>query len=113
MISPYKMYSRWISKLQAYKQRNGFDGEETAVYIVAQEEVVGVGAEAPDSEDLNQVEELPVYVAHHGDRCRDVHHVTLLHQKLFRLGAYCFDDGIRKQLFLVQSLDAFIQVDAG
>ena len=48
-----------------------------------------------------------------GDGRQDVHDIALLHQQLFRLGAYRFDDGVGEELLLVQAGDAFVEVYAG
>ena len=78
-----------------------------------EEEVVRVWAKSSYSEYLNHVKELPVNVAHNRNGSGDVDDIALFHQKLFRLGADGLDDCVREQFFLIQSFDAFVQVDAG
>lgn len=48
-----------------------------------------------------------------GDGGLYVHHIALLHQKLFCLGAYRLDDGVGEELFSVETCDAFVEVYAG
>ena len=60
------------------------------------EEIIGVGAEASNLEDLDHIEELAMYVAYDCNGSGDVNNVAFLHQKLFGLGAYCFDDRFGK-----------------
>ena len=54
-----------------------------------------------------------MYVTDHRDRRLDVHNIALLHQQLFRLGAYCFDYRVREELFPVKAGDTFVKVYAG
>ena len=42
-----------------------------------------------------------------------MHDVALLHQQLFCLGTYCFDDGVGEEFFAVEAGDAFVEVDTG
>ena len=81
--------------------------------LLTKEEIVGVGTVAANLEDLNHVEELSVYVSHYCHRRQDVHDIALLHQQLFRFGAYRFDDRVGEQFFAVETGDALIEVDAG
>ena len=67
-----------------------------------QKEVVCVRTLAANLEYLYKVEELSVDVADHCYRRLDMYNIALLHQQLFRLGAYRLDDGVGEQLFLVQ-----------
>lgn len=57
-----------------------------------EKEVIRVRAESSDFEDLNHIEELAVDVSDDCDWSRNMYHVALLHQELFGLGTYCFDD---------------------
>lgn len=75
------------------------------------EEIVCVRAEASNSEDFYHVKELAVDVSNDGDGRVNVHNVTLLHQELLRLGAYCLDDGVGEELLLVEASYALIEVD--
>lgn len=43
-------------------------------------------------------------------RC-DMDYVAFFHQELFRLGAYCFDNGLGQQFLLVQPFNAFVEID--
>lgn len=97
-----------IAQLEADEERYCFDGEQTAVNVVAweksaewragggdqhtQEKIIGVGTGPSNLEYLNHVEELAVDIAHDGNRCPDVHDIALLHEQLLGFGAYCFDD---------------------
>lgn len=76
-----------------------------------QKEVICVGAPATNLEYLNEVEELAVYIPDDGYGGADVDNVAFAHEQLFRLGAYCFDDGFCKQFLLVQARDALVQID--
>ena len=57
--------------------------------------------------------ELAVDVSHDGHGAPYMDHIALLHQQLFRLRAYCFDDEFIEEFLLVQLLDALIEVDGG
>lgn len=50
-------------------------------------------------------------ISHNGNRGSDVNHIALLHQKLFRLGAYRLNDQICQQFFPIESLNALVQID--
>lgn len=50
-------------------------------------------------------------VANDGDRRGDVDDIALAHEQLFGLGTYCLDDGLGKELLLVEAGDALIEVD--
>lgn len=111
-----KVYSLGISQFQAYKERDGLDAEKTTIHIVAyiscisilfpfsdalssnnrltKKQIVGIGTESSNLEDLNHIEELPMDIAHNCDRSRNVHHITFFHQKLLRLGTYCLNDRV-------------------
>ena len=39
--------------------------------------------------------------------------IALLHEHLLGLCTYCFDDRLGEQLFLVQPLNALVEIDAG
>lgn len=54
-----------------------------------------------------------MYISHYSHRCLYVYNIALFHEKLFRLGAYCFDDRVCEEFFLVKARDAFVQVNAG
>ena len=59
---------------------------------ITKEKVICVWTIAANFENLNQVEELSVYVSHYRYRRLDVDHIAFLHQQLFGFRAYCFDD---------------------
>jgi hypothetical protein len=40
-----------------------------------------------------------------------MNHITLLHQQLFGLCAYCFDDGLGEEVFLVEAFYTFVEID--
>jgi hypothetical protein len=46
------------------------------------------------------------------DGRRDMHHVALFHKQFLSLCAYCLNDRFCQQFLLVQSFDAFVQVNA-
>ena len=50
-------------------------------------------------------------ISNHRDGRSDVHDIALLHQQLFRFGAYRFNDKFIQQLFLIEAGDALIEVD--
>lgn len=62
---------------------------------LTKKKIVCVRTETADLEYLDHIKELPVYVANDCNRRANVYDVALLHQELFRFGAYCFDDGLR------------------
>lgn len=101
VIATYQVHARGIPQLEADEERDGFDGKQAAVDVVAQKEIVRVGAEAANLEYLEHVEELAVDVANHGDRRQDVHHVGLVHELLLELVAYRLDDGFGEEFLLV------------
>ena len=76
--------------------------------MLTQEQVVGIGAETSNFEDLEHVEELAMYVSHNRNRRRDMYNIGLFHQHLFGFGAYCFNEGLGEELLLVQLGYAFI-----
>ena len=84
----------------------------TARGRLTQEKIIGVRTEASNLEYLNHIKELAVYVSNHCDRGGDMYNIALLHEKLFCFGAYCLYDRVRQQLFLVESLDTFIEINA-
>lgn len=42
-----------------------------------------------------------------------MHDIALLHQQLFRFGAYCFNDRVGEEFLAVEAGDALVEVDAG
>jgi hypothetical protein len=72
------------------------------VLIRTQEEIVGVWTEASYAEYLEHVKELAVNIPYHRHGRSNMHHITLLHQQLLRLGTYGLDDRIGEQLLLVE-----------
>ena len=50
-------------------------------------------------------------IPHYRDWRLHMHHITLLHQKLLRLRAYCFDDGLGEEVLLVEALYTLVEVD--
>jgi hypothetical protein len=58
VIPPDQLNTIRIAQLEAGEERNGLDGEEAPVDVVAQEEVVGVRRVAPYPEDLDEVVKL-------------------------------------------------------
>lgn len=50
-------------------------------------------------------------VADYGDGRKYVYDVGLFHELLFELVAYCLDYRFGEELFLVEALDALIEVD--
>ncbi len=80
---------------------------------LTKEEVIRVWTPTPNFEDLNQVEELAMYIPNHCYRGLHMYHVALLHQQLFCLGTYCFDDRLGEEVLFVQAFYAFIEIDRG
>lgn len=78
-----------------------------------EEEIVGIWTRAADLENLQKIKELTMNVANNSDGCLDVYDIALLHEQLFRFGAYCFYDGLGKQFLLVESGNAFVQIYTG
>jgi hypothetical protein len=68
---------------------------------LTQEQIVCVWTVPSNLEDLDHVKELPMNVTNHCHRSLDVYDIALLHEQLFRLGAYRLNDRVREQLFLV------------
>lgn len=42
-----------------------------------------------------------------------MYHVALPHKEFFCLCTYCLDNGVREELFFIQALYTFVQVDTG
>lgn len=80
-------------------------------WVVTEEQIVGVRAVAADAENLNKVEELAVDISYDSDGRADVDDVGFAHKKLFCLGADGFDDRLGKQLLVVQTRDALVEID--
>lgn len=76
-----------------------------------QEEIVCIGTVTSDSEDLDEVEELPMDVSDNGYGGADMDDVALTHEQLLRLCAYCFDDRLGEKFFLVEARDTLVQID--
>lgn len=68
---------------------------------LTKEQVIRIWRITTDSKYFNQIEELPMDVPNYCDGGEDVHDIALLHQKFLRLGAYCFNDRVGEQFFLV------------
>ena len=89
-----------VLDLVGEQQADGFDGVLAAVHVVAQEEVVGVGREAAQVEQSQQVVELPVDVAdlpnkaYHFDGRLELQHDGLGHEDLDALGQQVLDLGL-------------------
>lgn len=82
-----------------------------SIWRGTKEEVIGVGTISANFENLDEIEELPVYISYNCDGGLDVDHIALLHQQLLGFGAYCFDDGFGEQVLLVEAFYAFIEID--
>lgn len=78
---------------------------------LTKKKIIRVRTKATNLEYLNHIKELPVYISHNSDWGCDVYNIALLHQELFCFGAYCFYDRVREQFLLIESFDAFIQVN--
>lgn len=65
--------------------------ERKGVVKLTKEQVIGIRTKPSNLEYLQHIEELPMYVANHRHRRRDVYDITLLHQQLFRFGTYRLD----------------------
>jgi len=113
VVATDEVHAVRVAEFKADEEGNGFYAEEAAVYIVAEEQIVCVGAETADAKDFEHVEELAMDVADDGDRCCYVHHITLLHKELFRFGAYGFDDRVGQELLFVEPRNTFVEVDGG
>lgn len=42
-----------------------------------------------------------------------MYNIALLHQQLFRFGAYCFDDGFSEEILFVKAFYTGIEIDRG
>jgi len=80
---------------------------------LTKKEVIRIWTPSSDLEDLDQVEELAMYIPNYRNRCLHMYHITLLHQQLFRLGTYCFDEGFGEEVLLVEAFYAFIEIHRG
>lgn len=52
-----------------------------------------------------------MYISYYCNRCLDMYYITLLHQQLFGLRTYCFDDGLGEEVFLVETFYTFVEID--
>ena len=101
MIATDKMHAVWVPEFEQGQEGYGFDAEEAAVHVIAEEEIIRIRAKAANLEDFDHVEELAMDVAYNGNGRGDVHDIALFHQQFFRLGAYCLNDRFGKEFFLV------------
>lgn len=76
-----------------------------------QEKVIRIRAIASYLKDLDKIIELPVYISHDRNGCLHMHHVTLLHQELLGLGAYCLNDRFSEEILLVEGFYALIKIN--
>lgn len=79
---------------------------------LTQEKVIGVWTKPANLENLNHIEELPMYISNHSDRRCDMYNIALLHQQFLCFGTYCLYDRVGKQFFLVESFDTFVEINA-
>ena len=70
VVAADELHAVWVAELEAGEQRDGLDGEEPAVDVVAEEQVVGVGCVAADTEDLEEVVELAAVSGRRTHGCR-------------------------------------------
>lgn len=66
-----------VAHLEGQQHEEGLDAVPSAIHIVAQEDVVGIGRVPSDLEELEQVVELPVDVPADGDGRSDLDGVWL------------------------------------
>lgn len=78
---------------------------------LTKKEVIRIWTPSSDLEDLDEIEELAMYIPNHCYRCLHMYHITLLHQQLFGLRTYCFDDGFGEEILFVQAFYTFIKID--
>ena len=73
------------------------------ICFFTEEQIVGIWTRAADFKDLDQIDELTVYVTNNSDGRFDVHNIALFHEQLFCFRAYSLDDGLCEQLLFVQA----------
>ena len=78
-----------------------------------EKQVIRIRTVTTDLKYFYHVKELSMNIADHSDGRLYMHNIALFHQQLFRFGAYCFDHGVRKELFLVQARYTFVQINTG
>jgi hypothetical protein len=76
-----------------------------------EKQIICIRTPPADLENLYQVKELAVDVAHNCHRCADVYNIAFAHQQLFRLGAYGLDDRFGEKFLLVEARDALVEID--
>ncbi len=76
----------FIADLQANQQCHSFDGVVASIDVVAHEEVVGVGRDASNLEELHEVVELAMDVSTHGDWAAYGLDIGFILEYLLRLG---------------------------
>lgn len=84
VVAPQQEEVLGVLDLVGQQQHDGLDRLLPAVHIVPQEQVILLGREAPVVEDLQQVLELPVDVAHDLQRCLELQQDRLLEEHLAR-----------------------------
>lgn len=60
VVPTHELHTARVPQLEARQERNGLEGKQATVHIVAQKQVVGVGCIAANPENLEQVVELAV-----------------------------------------------------
>ena len=83
---------------------------ERLTYVVAHEEVIGIGSAAADPEELDEIVELAVDVAADGDGALHRLHIPLLDQDRPRLLAQSLHFRLHQRLALHQVLDLAVQI---
>mmetsp|Transcript_46806 Transcript_46806/g.100246 ORF Transcript_46806/g.100246 Transcript_46806/m.100246 type:complete len:256 (-) Transcript_46806:193-960(-) len=81
--------------LEAEEQRDALHREVPSVYIVAQEEIVGVWRKASNAEELHEVMELSVHIPAYRDWTPHGLHIALARQNL--LGQFAYLSHLRLQ----------------
>lgn len=85
MITSNQLHSIWIPQLETSQEADRLDREQASVYIVAQEQVIGMWRVATYTKDLDKVVELSVDVAHYSHWRTDVDDVAFPHEQLLCL----------------------------
>ena len=73
------------------------------IQLLTKKEIIGIGTESANLENLDHIEELAMDVSYHGDGRSDMDHIALLHQQFLGFEAYCLDDRFGQQFFPVQA----------
>lgn len=102
MVAPEEGDSVFVPDLECEQHEEGLDAVPSAVDVVPEEDVVGVGGVSSNFEEFEEVVELPVDVSADGDWRAHAHCIGLVLEYLLGQFAELLDGGL---LYLLPFLD--------